>query len=187
MTTYFTSDLHFGHKNVIGFDHRPFSDIGDMDSELIKRWNNKVNPGDMVYILGDLIWASEDISGLIKSLNGQKILIKGNHDRWLHSSANKKLLSGIKDYDDIRVKLESGEEKRCILSHYPIHFYNGHYHNVIMLYGHVHATREYDLVRQYAKWLNQNDCPVEMYNVGCMCWNYEPVTLDEILRNPSGF
>ena len=31
------------------------------------------------------------------------------------------------------------------------------------------------------KWLNENNCPVQMYNVGCMLWDYEPVTLDEIL------
>ena len=40
---YFTSDLHFGHKNVIRFDKRPFTTIEQMDEELIKRWNNKLN------------------------------------------------------------------------------------------------------------------------------------------------
>ena len=38
---FFTADMHFGHENVIGFDDRPFASADEMDSELIKRWNNK--------------------------------------------------------------------------------------------------------------------------------------------------
>ena len=56
MKTFFTSDLHFGHENVIKFDERPFNSVEEMDEELIKRWNNKVGKGDIVYVLGDLIW-----------------------------------------------------------------------------------------------------------------------------------
>lgn len=52
---FFTSDLHFGHENVIKFDNRPFRSVEEMDAELISRWNNKVKKGDLVYVLGDLI------------------------------------------------------------------------------------------------------------------------------------
>ena len=34
----YISDLHFGHKNVILFDHRPFSDVDTMDHCLIQLW-----------------------------------------------------------------------------------------------------------------------------------------------------
>ena len=54
MNVYFTSDLHFGHKNIIRYDHRPFSSVQEMDAELIRRWNNKVKDEDLVYILGDV-------------------------------------------------------------------------------------------------------------------------------------
>ena len=183
MKTFFTSDQHFGHYNIINFDRRPFKSTENMDAELIRRWNAKVDKDDRIYILGDLIWKCDDVSGLLARLNGTKTLIKGNHDhRWLGDPNIKKLLSAIKDYDDIKVTLASGVVKRCILSHYPIHFYNGHYHGSVMLYGHVHQTKECKLVREYAKWLAEHGCPVEMYNVGCMCFDYEPVTLDEILE-----
>ena len=52
---FFTSDLHFGHENVLRFDNRPFETVEEMDDELIKRWNDKVAKGDLVYVLGDLI------------------------------------------------------------------------------------------------------------------------------------
>lgn len=52
---FFTSDLHFGHANVIRFDNRPFATVEEMDAELIRRWNDKVAKGDLVYVLGDMI------------------------------------------------------------------------------------------------------------------------------------
>ncbi len=180
---FFTSDLHFGHENVIRFDNRPFSSVEEMDAELIRRWNAKVNPGDLVYVLGDMIWKTrnDDAPSLIKSLNGQIILIKGNHDRFLHNSKAKAALAGIKDYDDICVKLENGETRRCILSHYFIPMYNGHRFQAIHLHGHSHRTEEAVMELTIARALNNEGYKNEIYNVGCMYWNYEPVTLDEIL------
>lgn len=112
---FFTSDLHFGHENVLRFDSRPFATVEEMDSELIRRWNAKVGRGDLVYVLGDMIWKSrnDDAPALIRSLNGQIILIKGNHDRFLHNARAKDALAGIKDYDDIAVTLEDGTTRRA--------------------------------------------------------------------------
>lgn len=89
---FFIGDLHFGHENVIKFDNRPYKTVDEMNEDLIRRWNNKVSPGDIVYVLGDLIWKTYNKSAadLIKRLNGQIILIKGNHDRFLHNAKAKK-------------------------------------------------------------------------------------------------
>ena len=180
---FFTSDLHFGHENVLRFDNRPFASVEEMDAELVRRWNEKVGKGDLVYVLGDLIWKSRngDAHNLIRSLNGQIILIKGNHDRFLHNAQAKAALAGIKDYDDICVTLEDGSVRRCILSHYFIPFYNGHRYQAIHLHGHSHFTDEADLELKMAKELNEIGFKSEIYNVGCMYWDYAPVTLDEIL------
>lgn len=180
---FFTSDLHFGHENVIRFDNRPFASVEEMDAELVRRWNAKVGKGDLVYVLGDLIWKSRngDAHSLIRSLNGQIILIKGNHDRFLHNAQARASLAGIKDYDDICVTLEDGSVRRCILSHYFIPFYNGHRHQAIHLHGHSHFTDEAELELKMAKELNESDFKNDIYNVGCMYWDYAPVTLDEIL------
>ena len=183
--TFFTGDLHFGHKNVLTFDNRPFATVDEMDAELIRRWNNKVGKGDLVYVLGDLIWKSRnnDAPALIKSLNGQIILIKGNHDRFLHNSKAKASLAGIKDYDDICVTLEDGTQRRVIISHYFIPMYIGHRYNAIHLHAHSHFSDEADFEIDFAEQLNRMGCKNEIYNVGCMYWNYEPVTLDEIIAH----
>lgn len=180
---FFTSDLHLGHENVLRFDNRPFASVEKMDEELIRRWNAKVSKEDIVYVLGDLIWKtrSDDAPTLIKRLNGQIILIKGNHDRFLHNIKAKEALAGIKDYDDISVTLEDGTVRRCILSHYFIPMYIGHRYNAIHLHGHSHTSEEALMEREIAEMLNQRGIKNEIYNVGCMYWNYEPVTLDEII------
>lgn len=181
---FFTGDLHFGHANVIAFDNRPFKTVEEMDAEFIRRWNSKVGKGDLTYVLGDMIWKArnDDAPELIKNLNGQIILIKGNHDRFLHNAKAKAALAGIKDYDDICVSLEDGTKKRVILSHYFTPMYNGHRYQAIHLHAHSHFTDEADFEVDFAKRLNSIGCRNEIYNVGCMYWNYEPVTLDEIIE-----
>lgn len=180
---FFTSDLHFGHKNVIHFDKRPFFTLDEMDKILIENWSNKVKPGDLVYVLGDMFWRSDNdyVQNILKQLNGQIILIKGNHDKWLHNATNKKLISGVKDFDDIQVSLGDGTTKRCILSHYFMPFYKNHYYGAVHLHGHTHNSPESILEKDIAQYLNNNGFPCSIHNVGCMHWNYEPVTLDEIL------
>ena len=82
---FYTSDLHFGHSNIIKYENRPWNDVDEMKEELIARWNAKVNQNDTVYVLGDFAWKGskasiDDINNIVKSLNGKKHLIIGNHD-----------------------------------------------------------------------------------------------------------
>ena len=78
---FYTSDLHFGHKNIIKYENRPFNSVEEMDEELIRRWNNKVGKNDEVYILGDFAFASgRRVNELLDRLNGRKYLLRGNHD-----------------------------------------------------------------------------------------------------------
>ena len=182
---FFTADLHFGHENVIGFDNRPFSSVEEMDAELIKRWNEKVSAGDLVYVLGDFIWKTRnnDAPALLNSLNGQKYLIKGNHDRFLHNAKAIAALAAVKDYADICVPLADGTSKRCILSHYFIPMYIGSRYGAIHLHGHSHVSVEADIEIKIAAMLKEQGIPNKIFNVGCMYWNYYPVTLDEILES----
>ena len=86
MKTWITSDLHFGHKNIMKFcpqtRARFRDDVGYMNSAMVEEWNAKVEPEDLVYILGDVAFMSgSDAGKTMHRLNGRKILVEGNHDR----------------------------------------------------------------------------------------------------------
>lgn len=59
--------------------------------------------------------------------------------------------------------------------------YIGHRNNAIHLHGHSHNTEEHFHELEIAELLRQKGYTPRIVNVGCMHWNYEPVTLDEIL------
>ena len=59
--------------------------------------------------------------------------------------------------------------------------YNGYRYQAIHLHGHSHFTDEADVEIDIAEKLRKLGIRTEIYNVGCMYWNYEPVTLDEII------
>lgn len=173
---YFTSDLHFGHTNIIRFDNRPFTTVEEMDLELIRRWNKKVKSDDVVYLLGDVSWYKEDRTcEILNQLNGIKHLVKGNHDKI--GSNFKRCFYSINNYLEIKI-----DGVDVVLCHYPITFFNKHHYGSIMLYGHVHNSHEWNFVENIKRQLEELDIKCNMWNVGCMLWNYEPVTLEEILK-----
>ena len=74
-----------------------------------------------------------------------------------------------------------------ILSHYPILFYKNQHYGAVMLYGHVHNTREWELVEKWKKEQWAMGIPSRLINVGCMMeyMRYTPRTLTELLdANP---
>ena len=108
---YYISDLHFGHNNVIKFDNRPFNNIQEMESTIVENWNKTVKDNDVVYVLGDLFWKTYDADRILPILNGQIILIKGNHD------SIEPLRRKIKVFDYLEIK---DNKRNVVLSHYPI-------------------------------------------------------------------
>jgi calcineurin-like phosphoesterase family protein len=82
MTTWFSSDYHFGHERIITLSDRPFRDVQHMNEMLIKNHNAVVAPDDHVYVLGDVaLGRFEDSIKYVGRLNGIKHLVVGNHDR----------------------------------------------------------------------------------------------------------
>ena len=128
-------------------------------------------------VLAGLFLAARDVVGGIDWVKANK------DDPNIAKTAEKakKAFAAIKDYDDICVELNNGTKHRCILSHFFIPFYNAHRYNAIHLHAHSHTSEEHNIELKFAEWLNKNGYKNEIYNVGCMHWNYEPVTLDEIL------
>lgn len=176
----YISDCHFGHKNVIAYDGRPFISIQDHDNYLITQWNKVVNDDDVVYILGDFIWKKEsEWADILSKLKGKKVLIRGNHDPHKFSAATKKYFEDIKDYKEIK---DNG--RNVVLSHYPIPCFNKHYYGEYHLYGHVHTSFEYGMMLNQRRLMEElYDQPCNMYNVGAMVsyMSYTPQTLSEII------
>jgi len=82
--SFVTSDHHFYHENIIEYTGRPFAGIEDMHETMIKCWNEVVGPDDLVWHLGDFCMSGhfEDMKHILARLNGEKILIRGNHDTY---------------------------------------------------------------------------------------------------------
>jgi calcineurin-like phosphoesterase family protein len=158
MTTFFTSDTHFGHSNIIKYCNRPFSSSWEMDKQLATNWNSVVGPDDVVYHLGDFAFGREAtqeyISKLAKQLNGQIHLINGNHEKLAHSI--KWRFASIKDYDEIEV-----EKQRIVLFHYGLRTWHHDLRGVWHLYGHSHGGLE-----PYGKSLD----------IGVDSWKFTPVS-----------
>ena len=161
MNKFFTSDLHFGHKNILKFAKpRPFSTIEEHDQAIINNWNSVVKQEDDVYIIGDisLNLNAEEIENRLKALNGNKYLILGNHDRpkIYAKFLNSGLLKEMKDYASIKLEDKVGRVYECILFHYPIlepnHVFNkpiaGKIGPTCHFYGHIHNMNDYDEIYQ---------------------------------------
>lgn len=186
----YISDLHLGHINVTkagkDFDNRGFRDLDEMHDLITKKWNVNVTNADHVYILGDLFWKAsnqnfEYFKKLLNNLNGNKHLITGNHDNFLNDKY-KKLFEEVIPYKEVSDTVKN-VDKRVILSHYYMPFYNHHYRNAILLHGHSHNSAESDMERRLTAMLNLQGFPCEIYNVGCMYpyIDYAPRTLQYIV------
>jgi calcineurin-like phosphoesterase family protein len=131
MTIFFCADLHLGHKNILNFskEWRPFDSIKQHDECLMEYWNNRVRKkDDIVWVLGD---AAFDIEGVERfgKLNGRKILIRGNHDRFPIS----KYLNYFEEVHGIIKKYGFW------LTHAPIH--PSELRGALNVHGHTHSTK----------------------------------------------
>ena len=132
---FLVSDKHFGHAGVCRFLRedgtklRPWDNPDEMDEEMVKRWNETVRPNDKVYHLGDVVINRKALKTLGR-LNGEKVLIKGNHDIF-------KLSDYLPYFKDIRgYHVMNG----MILSHVPVHPESIARFGT-NIHGHLHANR----------------------------------------------
>lgn len=169
---WFTSDTHFLHERMIEEDcgNRPFSTYKEMEEVLIYNWNTRVSNSDIIYHLGDfsLSYGKKHISKInkiISSLNGQKFLIKGNHDR-KEVYKNEQWIQ-VCDYKEIKTNYKDAKIN-IVMMHYPILSWNKKMYGSFMLHGHCHGNLE-----------NSID---NLIDVGTDCHNYCPISLEHILE-----
>ena len=169
---FLVSDTHFGHAGVCKFLRedgtklRPWDDPNEMDEEMIKRWNETVRPNDKVYHLGDVVINRKALS-ILDRLNGDKVLIKGNHDIF-------KLEDYTKYFRDIRsYHVVNG----MILSHIPVHESNL-YRFGTNIHGHLHEKR----VTMLDTYLSEKVIDPRYFNVCVERTDFRPISLEKVFE-----
>ena len=163
----FTSDSHFGHKNILEFCNRPFQNTHEMNETLIKNWNSVVGPKDEIYHLGDFGLASPNyIRSILERLNGRKFLIVGNHDKSTLKCSD--MFEWVKHLHTLKIqdKRARGGVRKVILCHYAMRVWDASHYGSYHLYGHSHGT------------LPEND--TLSFDVGVDSWDFTPITYEQV-------
>lgn len=165
---WFTADEHYGHKNMLSYEDRPFANVDILKSELIDRNNSVVKSEDEVWHIGDFSMFGNDrpeyFKGILSRLNGTHHLVLGNHDR-------------LKPFTYVRLgfvsvhtamQLPNMGKHRIILAHDPA-TYVAMDKDVILLCGHVHSLFKDLLPKE------------KVLNVGVDVRDFTPISIEEII------
>lgn len=168
-SVWLVSDTHFGHSGVCKFLRndgctplRPWDDPNEMDEAMVQAWNERVRPNDKVYHLGDVVINRRALTTLSR-LNGDKILIRGNHDIF-RDDEYRKYFRELRAYHVMN---------GLILSHIPIHPESlGRFGTNV--HGHLHSNRVL---------LPNGDLDVRYHSV-CVEMNpdFAPILFEDVLK-----
>ena len=181
---FFTSDTHINHNNVIKLCNRPFADIIEHDSEIIRRHNSVVKDADDIWDLGDVGYrcSAQYLVHCLKQMNGKRHVIMGNHDKPLRQAYNQGLLKDLIDSGKLEIvggdtaindstlsisKMLNIEGQRVFVSHYAYKTWPGAFRGAIMLYGHSHG--------------NLTESKYKSFDVGVDSHNFYPWSWIEII------
>lgn len=138
-----TADTHFFHDKIVELSSRPFRDYREMHDKIIENWNSVVKPGDRVIHVGDfaLTWNKkcyDKIDAILRHLNGNKILVTGNHDR--EAVTRSKYWDKVTPYYEIKFDNGGEHKQRVCFFHYSLRVWNQMHRGSWMLYGHSHGN-----------------------------------------------
>lgn len=167
---WFTSDTHFFHNKDFVYAERGFESVEEMNEEIIRKHNEVVKPEDRVYILGDcgLSATPEEILSCLSRLNGEKILIVGNHDTDARISA----FTASNVFHFIGMGDRFNYKKiQFVLSHYPTLTANFEDPKPIWnIHGHLHSPQHF------------HDSLPHCFQVSMESNNHYPISIDEVVN-----
>ena len=178
-SVFLVSDTHFGHKGVCHFTRndgvtklRPFDTPEEMDEFMVKAWNARVRPNDKVYHLGDVVMSRRSLS-IMDRLNGDKVLIRGNHDIFKDEDY-RKYFRELRAYHVMN---------GMILSHIPIHSESlGRFG--VNIHGHLHANRVMRPARVLEEFIDHGCTTIdERYH--CVCveqTDFAPILFEDVIK-----
>lgn len=178
---FLVSDTHFGHAGVCRFTHnntdvkiRPWTNAADMDEDMVKLWNETVTPQDKVYHLGDVVINRKSLS-IMSRLNGDKVLIRGNHDIF-PDVEYRKYFRELRAYHVMN---------GAILSHIPVHEDSlGRFG--VNIHGHLHTNRVLKPIGvdvKTNKVLYSNEIDTRYHCVCVEQTGFKPILFDDVLKN----
>jgi len=193
---WFTSDHHVFHKRIQELDDEP--EFEDRTAWLIEKWNSRVQPGDLVWHLGDFSFGGKTKTReVFAQLNG-RINVLSNHfhhdSRWLPRQPNMDLVYqyGPLDWESASgqqiviypplVAFEIPQEVLpsgirnddptfplvIILCHYPFRSWDRRHYGSWHLYGHTHQKS--NIVKKHRH---------SLY-VGMQAFDYKPVSFARV-------
>lgn len=171
-----TSDLHLNHVNILKYEpkSRPFQSVAEMNSKIIKNYNDMVKEGDTVFILGDFILGdtSETEKIISQFKTGSIKLVPGNHD------TDKKLEICAKNGIEILPQLIDFKrgKRGFVFCHYPMQTWRHEARGAIHCFGHVHNLEKSHRVSAIKY-------PYNAIHIGIDEHDLKPWTLDEIIEN----
>ncbi len=167
MTTYFTADQHFFHKNIIRYCDRPYANEKQMRTDIITRHNQVVRPDDEVIHVGDFAMVGtsqwEKVGAVLKHLNGTHHLVIGNHDdcKW-----DKYIACG---FSSVHSALWFKEDGICCV-HDPSNWAVVQHNFDIMVCGHIHGL--FDVIRESET--------KKVVNVGVDVRDFKPISMNQV-------
>ena len=173
--TFFASDHHFFHANILKYADRPWNNVWMMNEALIERHNSVVTNKDIVYFIGDFAFTSneDDIVNIIQRLNGEKHFIAGNHDKTMFKERIMKQFNSFTKapYKEIYVQDSDarGGKQSITLCHYAMRVWNKSHHGAFHLYGHSHGSLP-------------DDPNSRSFDIGVDCWDFTPISYEQVKK-----
>lgn len=172
---WFTSDLHFWHKNICKYCNRPYSNVEDMNEAIVTNWNAVVQDDDIVYLLGDMGFCGiEKLRPIISKLKGRIRLVQGNHDS--DKVVNKLIEEGLIEsvatlcYITI-VGDEECPDQELTLCHFPMIDWYSKEKGAWMVHGHQHQLP------------HMPSCSVSHWDVGLDKNRMTPISFEQLKIN----
>jgi len=179
-SVFLVSDTHFGHKGVCHFTRsdgvtklRPFDNPDEMDEFMVKAWNERVGPKDKVYHLGDVVINRKSL-GIMSRLNGDKVLIRGNHD----------IFPDVEYREYFRELRAYHVMNGMILSHIPIHEESlGRFG--VNIHGHLHANRvmkHVETLHEFHERGTRHYIDARYHNVCVETTDFAPILFEDVIK-----
>ena len=167
---FLSSDLHLGHESMMKFVRedgvtplRVFKDATHMNEYIVMQHNRVVKPTDKWYCLGDIAMSKKFLPILYR-MNGEKVLIRGNHD-------TEPAKEYLKYFKDVR---GTHQLDGMLLSHIPVHPESiGRWKANV--HGHLHARA---VLKEGSHWIDERYISVCMERLD----DYTPISLEELKK-----